>query len=269
MYLLYQNFSPSFDERYDDDGNFVATPGQRRAVKEAVQLLQEQGHDVFPFTPTGLDKVNLLYGQFLFADEGKSTAALLRHGPVDYGAIGTFYRTITAPMWLRRIAAPIVSALFSEAIGGSFTLETTCNTSFQLWALNALRLEYIEAILKQWERQDVDVVLAPGYSCPAQPIGYPQSQLATISYTCVYNLLNFPAGSVTVARESEADQAALEDYPGREKDLVYGWVKEGTRGAQGMPLNVQVVGRPWTEELVLRVMRELQEDKALPWSNGK
>ncbi len=129
------------------------------------------------------------------------------------------------------------------------------------------RLELIESILLQWERQSVDVVLAPGYSCPAQPLSYPQKQLATISYTCVYNLLNFPAGSLTVAAESAEDQAALDDYPGREVDLVYGYVKEGTRGATGMPLNVQVVGRPWTEELVLRVMRELQEDDALPWKN--
>ena len=69
-----------------------------------------------------------------------------------------------------------------------------------------------------------------------------------------------------MAKESEEDQQSLErDYPGRERDPVYGWVKEGTRGALGMPLNVQVVGRPWNEELVLRVMRELQEDDKLPW----
>ena len=59
----------------------------------------------------------------------------------------------------------------------------------------------------------------------------------------------------------EEDQLRLEsEYPGRESDLVYGWLKEGTRGAEGMPLNVQVVGRPWTEELVLRVMRELEDE---------
>jgi hypothetical protein len=60
-----------------------------------------------------------------------------------------------------------------------------------------------------------------------------------------------------------ADQSALEsDYPGHEKDLVYGWIKEGTRGAEGISLNVQVVGRPYKEELVLRVMKELEESVA-------
>lgn len=39
----------------------------------------------------------------------------------------------------------------------------------------------------------------------------------------------------------------------------YGWAKEGTQGAVGMPLNVQLIGRPWDEELVLRSMMELEE----------
>ncbi len=41
--------------------------------------------------------------------------------------------------------------------------------------------------------------------------------------------------------ETEEDQEKLRSsYPGRERDLMYGWVKEGTEGAKGMPLNVQV-----------------------------
>ena len=65
-----------------------------------------------------------------------------------------------------------------------------------------------------------------------------------------------------MSTETAADQKALEsDFPGYEKDLVYGWVKEGTRGAEGMPLNVQVIGRPWQEEKVLRIMKELEAER--------
>jgi hypothetical protein len=55
----------------------------------------------------------------------------------------------------------------------------------------------------------------------------------------------------------------LSGYPGKETDMVYEWLKEGLAGAEGMPLNVQVIGLPWKEELVLRVMQEL-EAKAEP-----
>jgi len=63
-----------------------------------------------------------------------------------------------------------------------------------------------------------------------------------------------------VSRESNADQEALENYPTHDKDLLYNWAKQGTRNAIGLPLNVQVVGLPWREELVVRVMKELEEN---------
>ncbi len=59
--------------------------------------------------------------------------------------------------------------------------------------------------------------------------------------------------------ESDQDQEKLADFPGYEKDLIYGWVKDGAAGTVGMPLGVQLVGRPWREETVLRGMAELEE----------
>ena len=41
-------------------------------------------------------------------------------------------------------------------------------------------------------------------------------------------------------------------------DLVYKWVKESTFGANGMPLNVQIIGRPWHEEEVFVAMKQLK-----------
>ena len=49
-------------------------------------------------------------------------------------------------------------------------------------------------------------------------------------------------------------------YPENGKrDLIYEWVKQGSTGALGMPLNVQVVGKPWQEETVLAAMIQLQK----------
>ena len=62
-----------------------------------------------------------------------------------------------------------------------------------------------------------------------------------------------------ITAETAEDQADLEsNYPGKETDIVYEWLKEGLQGAEGMPINVQVIGLPWKEEMVLRVMQELQ-----------
>lgn len=47
----------------------------------------------------------------------------------------------------------------------------------------------------------------------------------------------------------------MKNYP--TNDILYNVVREGTKGAIGLPLNVQVIGKPWQEEMVLAVMKEL------------
>ena len=48
----------------------------------------------------------------------------------------------------------------------------------------------------------------------------------------------------------------MKNYP--TNDVLYNIIKNGTKGAIGLPLNVQVIGKPWHEELVLSVMKELE-----------
>ena len=52
----------------------------------------------------------------------------------------------------------------------------------------------------------------------------------------------------------------MQSYPGYRQDVLCGLIKDGgSSGTVGLPLNVQVVGRPWQEELVLHVMETLEE----------
>ena len=53
---------------------------------------------------------------------------------------------------------------------------------------------------------------------------YPSASAVGGLYTMVLNLLNFPAGILTVDRETEEDQAALESYPTPCVELK--WFKE-------------------------------------------
>ena len=49
----------------------------------------------------------------------------------------------------------------------------------------------------------------------------------------------------------------MTNYP--TNDILYKLIHSGTKGAIGLPLNVQVIGRPWHEEMVLHVMKELED----------
>ena len=48
----------------------------------------------------------------------------------------------------------------------------------------------------------------------------------------------------------------MASYP--TNDILYKNFRNGTKGAVGLPLTVQVVGKPWHEEIVLHVMSELE-----------
>ena len=184
--------------RYDYDGCFEATPGIKIAVSTAVNMLKSIGHDLVPFCPPGLDKVNELYGAFMTADEFKGKKALLKDGPVDMQSLGPWWSINRLPFWVRKLLSPLV-ALKSPVWAAMMCREEVARESSKLWELNDYRLTLIEDILAEWSAQDIDVVLGPGLGMPAQPLGYPAWELGTISYTCVYNLLNFPAGSMPVS----------------------------------------------------------------------
>lgn len=77
-------------------------------------------------------------------------------------------------------------------------LYPTSMSAFTVWKLNEQRLTLIREILVDWELRGIDVVICPGFGTPAMPIGYPGWLQAASSYTSVYNLLNFPVGSLPV-----------------------------------------------------------------------
>ena len=47
----------------------------------------------------------------------------------------------------------------------------------------------------------------------------------------------------------------MASYP--TNDILYKIIRNGTKGAVRLPLNVQVDGKPWHEEMILHVMSEL------------
>jgi len=122
--------------RYDDDGNLEATPGQRRAVREAAQLLSARGHEVVHFKPCLLREANELYGQLIMADRGRTIVELLDGGPVDTTSLSLLWKAWTTPTWVSHFVG-----LWSKMSTGFWLGGLESGISYQLWKLQGKRYE--------------------------------------------------------------------------------------------------------------------------------
>ena len=117
------------------------------------------------------------------------------------------------------------------------------------WKLNAARSAMRLDALEAWGAAQLDIVLCPTHATPALRHGDSADFSAAGSYSMRYNLLNFPAGVVPVTRASEEDSVRVN--PSDRIEKVAASVEQGS---VGLPIGVQVVGRPFEEHKVLAAM---------------
>ncbi|XP_075688151.1 fatty-acid amide hydrolase 1-like [Rhinoderma darwinii] len=79
-----------------------------------------------------------------------------------------------------------------------------------------------------------------------------------VSYTILYNLVDFPAGVLPVTKVTREDEEALKEYEGHHKDVWDKLLKKAVSDSVGLPVAVQCVALPWQEEQCLRLMKEVE-----------
>jgi amidase len=130
-------------------------------------------------------------------------------------------------------------------------------TVAELWKLQyetkGLRQDWFDA----WKAQgDFDVILCPAHVLPAVPHHQFKNISFTCSYTLLFNVLDLPAGVLPVTRVDSARDAYTTPHSSiLEKAARAAYVLPEQHG---LPLGVQVVGKPFKDETVLRAMAEIE-----------
>ena len=114
----------------------------------------------------------------------------------------------------------------------------------------------LKAYLAELTSAGVDAFLCPAMLLPAPPCGVLGTFFPAVLPYVPWNTMNFPAGIAPITKWSEEDTAAMVNYP--TDDLAYKMVHSYCKDAEGLPLAVQVVARPYKDEKVLRLLRELE-----------
>ncbi|XP_037683249.1 fatty-acid amide hydrolase 1 [Choloepus didactylus] len=252
---VYTSSQPLRVGYYETDNYTRPTPAMKRALLETKQRLEAAGHTLVPFLPSDIPHaLEILSTGGLFSDGGKSFLRNFKGDFVD-DCLGDLVLILKLPSWLKRLLAFLLKPLFPRL--SSFLSNMQSRSAGKLWELHHEIELYRQTVIAQWRALDLDVLLTPMLS-PAMDLNAPGRATGAVSYTLLYNCLDFPAGVVPVTMVTAEDEAQMEHYRGYFGDIWDKVLQKAMKKSIGLPVAVQCVALPWQEELCLRLMREVE-----------
>lgn len=246
---------------FETQGIFEPSAATRRALNEAREALTKRGHKLveMKMTPelSGWTSAPIYYA-IMGAVGNMSDMSRALEGEPFHSSYSDLYRLTNIPSILLPVIKLVLGALGEQRKKLIMsTVRDGGSSCRQLWDVLIDMQAYREAWLEA--TSDFDVILCPGFPIPA--VIHDQSAKITITavYTFFANVLQWPIGAVPVTKVREEEQSyPLASLPVSQQDS---WAKESEKAfkdSSGMPIGVQILARPFCDELCLHAMKELE-----------
>lgn len=240
---------------YTDNGFFAPSRAVQRQVREAGTALSDLGIEVLPFAiPGGSYSMELAYDLLCAAGGAWLRKALRGERPTVTNA--GLLRSMALPNVMRKPLA-ILLRLFGQKTSAAMIEHSYRLDAAAYWRLIAERTAYRARFLAAMDQERLDALICPPYGLPAPLLDSNATGVVSLagSYAMLYNLLGMPAGTVAAGKVREEEQ----DLRPPSRDAVYRAAQSIDAGSAGMPVGVQVAGRRYREDVVLGLMKILQE----------
>jgi len=233
---------------FDDDGYLTPAASVQRAVQETAGLLADAGVTIKRVRPINVHEILELFFSGLTSD-GLVTLLEGLGGERFAAPLRTVAMANRAPKHVRAGLAR-VARLLGETRTAAVLDSLGAKSTHRMWALTERRNQIRREEMVFWDREGIDLLLTPTMATPAVPHGLSHDFTVAFSNLARYNLLDQPAGVVPVTRV-RVDETRREN-PG---DRVEKRAAEIEAQSVGLPVGIQVVGRPWEDPEVLAMMR--------------
>lgn len=239
-----------------DDGVMTPSPAIARALREAAEMLRTAGAEIVPCALPSCAEAMRLWVACITADRGVGMRRTARGGKVDPRA-GLMLRLSGMPPALRGVVAGLLSSIGQKGLGGNMRMFGSGSTT-DYWQAVEDQMNYRAAFAAALDGSPagrIDLVLMPAYGVPAVRHGASANMPVAGTYSLLSPVLGYPAGVVPVTRVRATEES------GRTKssDVVRKTAFEADRESAGLPVGVQVMGRPWRDEVVLAAMRLIEQ----------
>ncbi|MEM6654484.1 MAG: amidase family protein [Planctomycetota bacterium] len=250
---------------WSDDGAIPVAAGVRRVLSEAASTLTDLGADVRPVEPPATEEMLAIYFGLISADGMRCLARAVRGQTVDQ-QIAQQLRLARVPRPMRRLLAGLLNAVGQRRTADLLRWSGP-RSADEYWQLIAAAEDFRT---HYWRRLDeafsaagspaapVDAVLSPPYGMPALRHGSALHLVMAASHCFLANLLDAPAGVVPFGEVREADERD-ELNRGRSRWAIGDrYATANAVGSTGLPLAVQVMARPWRDEIALAALAALE-----------
>jgi fatty acid amide hydrolase len=233
---------------FEDNGLFAPSPAIRRAVREATEALANHGADVVPIRPPDAERTTRLFLQVGSADRFRTERAAAR-GEKLVPSLRPMFMTASMPGALKHALSIGMKSTGRVRLSRVVAVAHP-STPHEYFQLLDERRQLLAEAMAVWDEAGIDVVVCPVYGLPAPLHGTTTDLLEATSYAFVASLFGLPAGTVPVTRVQAAEESDRPDS----RDPSDRLAKRVEQGSTGLPVAVQVIGRPWREDLVLAAM---------------
>eukprot|EP00357_Protocruzia_adherens_P011613 CAMPEP_0115011500 /NCGR_PEP_ID=MMETSP0216-20121206/24042_1 /TAXON_ID=223996 /ORGANISM="Protocruzia adherens, Strain Boccale" /LENGTH=466 /DNA_ID=CAMNT_0002380105 /DNA_START=611 /DNA_END=2011 /DNA_ORIENTATION=+ len=243
---------------YKADFWYEASPSVGRAVQRAVEALKTKGHEVVPFE---LPKIpmQILISAFTkgFVCSQKNTDKFLKNVKqkvFEYHVL----KEQTRPIWQTRMMYKFLLWFTSRSKRELVLKPAVCNfTGAELTYFNGVWGYQSQRFFDSMDAQGIDAIVCPVYPVVAGLHKMISNDLGSYSlFNVLANVLHAPAGVVPVT-EVTKDEEYMARNP---KDHAEETGNKLMKNSRGMPIGVQVYSKPYEDETVLRVMKDIESE---------
>jgi len=153
-----------------------------------------------------------------------------------------------------RLAAARVARLAGEHRLAGFLEAVGERSVAEYWKLIGVLRRVRAEVGAAMRAARIDVILCPAHATPALPHGLSRDFVLAGSASMLWNVVQFPAGVVPVTRVRAGE--AARDKP---QDRIEKQAAQVDKQSAGLPVGVQIVGRPWEEDVVLAAMIAVED----------
>jgi fatty acid amide hydrolase len=241
---------------YDNLEMFAAAPALARATREAAALLGELGATVVPFAPPSVEHAMDLFYGILAADGARGARAELGTGPLD-PRVAELVAIVSEPRPVI-VAIECLLRLIRQPGFANIVANYGFHDTRHYWDLCAALEQYrirFSAAMDAAKGGALDLIVCPPNGLPALRHGASAHVVTSGPYAPLYNALGYPCGTLPFTRVRAGEEIGRKSS----RDRIERAALATERGSAGLPAGVQLVARPWREDVLFRAMYALED----------